>query len=224
MSEHEPLQPLSASQREALEEATTSYQAAVTADAARWLVARGLGKQAADTFRLGVVGNDPFPGHEKFRGWLAIPYLDRDNAPLTIRFRCLQEHDHRALGHGKYMTLKDDPPRVFNIRAIHTAVDEIHIAEGEIDAMTLTLAGLLAIAIPGANGWRAHHRRMLAGFSRTWSWGDPDAAGAEFNAKVMRSLRSAKGVRLREGDANETYLAGGAEALHALVRPLELAA
>jgi DNA primase len=211
------LRPLSTSQREALLEATTAYQAAVTPDAARYLLARGIDRQTAHTFRLGVVA-DPAPGHTRFAGMLAIPYLDRHGRPLTLRFRCLTEHEHREHGHGKYTSITGDPVRMFNIGAIHRAGEEIHVAEGELDAIILTRIGLPAVAIPGALLWRAHHRRMLAGFSRVWVWGDPDDAGAEFTAKVTRSLRTAKGVRLRGGDVTDTYLTGGAGALHALIR------
>ncbi|AWY07606.1 DNA primase [Streptomyces phage Yosif] len=214
--EHEPLQPLSSSQREALEEAVTAYQGAVTAEAAKYLVGRGIGREEAATFRLGVV-SDPFPGHERFRGFLAIPYLDRNGKPLSLRFRCLQEHNHRDFFHGKYMSITDEPPRTYNIRAVHEALDTIHIAEGELDAMILNKVGLPAIAIPGAQGWLGRHRRMLAGFNRAYVWGDPDDAGSDFINKVSRSLRSAKGVRLRNGDVTDTYLAGGAEALYALI-------
>lgn len=216
MSEHEPLRPLSDSQREALEEAVQSYEVAPTAVDVAWLNARGISVQVADTFRLGVV-RDPLPGHSKFEGFLAIPYLDRHGYPLSLRFRCLQQHNHRDFGHGKYMSIPGEPPRVFNIRAIHEAGEEIHVCEGEFDAITLTSIGLPAIAIPGAQGWRSHHRRMLAGFSRVWVWGDPDDAGAEFNQRVTRALRQAKSVRLRGHDVNETYQLGGAEALYRLI-------
>lgn len=212
MSEHEPLQPLSASQLEAVEEATASYQAAVTRAVAEYLHGRGIDAEAAATFRLGVV-SQPHLGHGRFQNFLSIPYLNQDGVPLTIRFRCLQEHEHRSFGHGKYMSIPEDPARVFNIGAIHRAKDEIHVTEGELDAITLNMIGLPAIAIPGANGWRNHHRRMLAGFSRVWVWGDPDDAGAQFTQKVTRALRSAKGVRLNGMDVNETYLKGGADAL-----------
>lgn len=216
MSEHEPLRPLSASQRVSLEEATSRYEAAVTAADVAWLRGRGLTPEVAGTFRLGVV-RDPLPGHESHRGKLAIPYLDKNDETLSIRFRCIQEHNHREFGHGKYMSLPDEPVRVFNIRAIHTADNEIHVCEGEFDAMTLCQVGLPAIAIPGVQAWRSHHRRMLAGFSRIWVWGDPDEAGADFNRKIERAMRQAKGVRIRGGDVNETYKANGAEALHALI-------
>jgi DNA primase len=211
------MQPLSESQMESLETAVQSYQDQFMADAARYLLSRGVDRELATTFRLGVV-TDPVPGHGRFRGMLAIPYLDKDGHPLTIRFRCLQQHDHRAAFHGKYNSMAEDPSRVFNIKAIFDAKDEIHIAEGEFDAMILTKVGLPAVAIPGAHGWQYHHRRMLAGFSRVYVWGDPDDAGAEFVTKVVASMRAAKGVGLKVGDVTETYLQGGAEALYALIK------
>ncbi|MFE2104287.1 toprim domain-containing protein [Kitasatospora sp. NPDC059463] len=145
---------------------------------------------------------------------LAIPYLDRDGQPLTIRFRCLEEHPHRDHGHGKYNTLAGDPPRIYGVDSIHTAGDEIHLAEGEFDRIILRKAGWPAVAAPGAEMFFGRHRRMLAGFSRVWIWGDPDDAGANFTSKVCRALRSAKGLRLHVGDVSETYKAGGFQALH----------
>lgn len=216
MSEHEPLQPLSASQMETLEEATARYQAAVTADAARYLLARGIDRETARTFRLGVVGPDPAPGHSRFAGFLTIPYLSHQSEPWTLRFRCLQAHDHRAFGHGKYMTIADDPPRLFNVAAIHESDDEIHLCEGELDAIVLSRVGLRAVAVPGSNAWRGHYRRTLAGFSRVYVWADPDDAGAEMTNRVTRTLRSAKPIRLRDGDVTETFQAGGAQALRDL--------
>lgn len=136
----------------------------------------------------------------------------------------MEPHEHRDYGHGKYMSMVDEPSRVFNIKAIHDADDEIHVCEGEFDAIVLTKVGLPAVAIPGTQAWKNHHRRMLAGFSRVWVWGDPDDAGAEFTQRLTRAMRQAKGVRLREGDVTDTYLAGGADALLTLIKPTEAAA
>ncbi|HZW98516.1 MAG TPA: toprim domain-containing protein [Trueperaceae bacterium] len=207
MAEHEPLTPLSASQKEMLEEAVTSYQQHMTPEAAKYLLDRGIGRDEAMAFRLGIVG-DPTPGHERFRGMLAIPYLGRDGQPLTVRFRCLAEHAHRDYFHGKYNTIKDDIPRMFNVGAIHRAGEEIHVTEGELDAIVLSKLGLHAVAIPGANMWFGRHRRMLAGFNRVWTWADPDDAGAELTGKITRALKSAKAVRLK-ADVTDTYLEHG---------------
>lgn len=212
------MQPLSPSQREAAEEAIALYEQGVTPEVAALFKARGIEEATAVSHRLGVVGTDPFPGHEQYRGWISIPYLNHKDMGLTLRFRCARQHDCRDNGHGKYMTLAGDPARVYNVGAIHRAKDEIHVTEGEFDAMILNQVGLPAVAIPGASGWQPHHRRMLAGFSRIFVWGDPDEAGAKFTTAVCRSLRNAKGVRLKGGDVTDNYMRDGAEGIHALVQ------
>ena len=205
------MQPLSPSQRETLEEATTSYQGAVTSDAARYLLHRGIEEATAVTFRLGVVV-DPLPGHERYRGMLAIPYLHRDGHPVSMRFRRLASEGP------KYLGLPEDPTRMFNTAAIYRAASEIHVTEGEFDAMILNQIGLPAIAIPGATNWKYHYAVALAGFSRVWVWGDPDEAGHEFVGTVSRAMRQARGVRLKHGDVTDTYLQGGKSALLDLIQ------
>ena len=215
MAEHDPLQPLSPTQKEMLEEAVSTYQAHITPEVAKYLLDRRIGREEAVTHRLGLVA-DPSPGHEKYRGMLAIPYLDRNGQPLTVRFRCLQEHNHRDYFHGKYNTIAADIPRMYGIGSIHRAGQDIHVTEGELDRIVLCKLGLHAVAIPGANMWFGRHRRMLAGFNRVWVWSDPDDAGAELLGKITRALRSAKAVRLK-ADVTDTYLAGGADALLSLI-------
>jgi DNA primase len=149
---------------------------------------------------------------------LAIPYLDKDGRPLTIRFRCLQKHNHRDYFHGKYNTIKDDIPRMYGVDSIHQADDEIHLTEGELDRIILRKLGLHAVAVPGAQTWFGRHRRMLAGFSRVWLWCDPDDAGSELTAAVMRGLRTAKPVRRLPADVTDTYMQYGAEAIYAAYR------
>ncbi|WP_326554698.1 toprim domain-containing protein [Micromonospora sp. NBC_01813] len=205
------------------------YQVALTSDAAAFLLSRGVSREAAAISRLGVVA-DPAPGHGGYTGWLALPYLRHDGQAVSIRFRCIDpmcgvlrrrrlatDPKEQHFGHGKYMSLEDEPSRVFYIPAVHLADDEIHVTEGEFDAIILNQVGLPAVAIPGASGWQPHHRRMLAGFSRVWVWGDPDDAGAKFVAKVCRAMRQARGIQLSIGDVTETYLEQGAGGLYALL-------
>lgn len=214
--EREPLQPLSESQMEALEEAVSSYQSQITPQAAHYLAARGISKADAEANRLGVVGS-PMAGHSRFRGMLAIPFLDKNDAPLTVRFRCMEEHNHRDFFHGKYNSITGDPTRVYGIKSIFLADNEIHITEGELDSLILRKIGLHAVAIPGAKAWKGHHRRMLAGFSRIYVWGDDDDAGAEFVQKVTSSMRQARGVNIKGGDVTDIFKAGGAAALMGLL-------
>ncbi len=194
-----------------MEEAVATYQSAVSADVARYLMDRGIDREAAVTFRLGYVA-EPHPGHEHVRGRLSIPYLGHDGRVLSIRFRRLDEHGP------KYMSLEGDPVRLFNVRAAHEAGDEIHACEGELDAIILNKIGLPAVAWAGANAWRGYHRRMLAGFSRIWHWGDPDQAGSELTNKVTQALPAAKPVRLRDGDVTDTFLRHGEKHLLGLVQ------
>ncbi len=217
MTEQEPLQPVTDSQMMALEEAVSQYEAGMTVEAAQYLLGRGLTQETVVSNRLGVV-TDPLPGHEPFRGMIAIPFM-LDGKPLRIRFRCMQNHDHSAFSHGKYMQPTGESIMAYNVGAIDRAGDTIHVTEGEFDAMILNQVGLPAIGFPGASTFKPHHGRMLAGMNRVWVWGDPDQAGAEFVQKILNRLpRSARGVKLRGGDVTDTFLAGGAKALHNLVK------
>ena len=215
MSERERLLPLTTSQREALQKATTQYERDISEEVEGWLVERGIDPVTRATFRLGSVGSLPKPGHDKHAGSLVIPYLDKEGQPLSMRFRCIQNHDHRQYGHGKYMSGYHDPGRMFNIRAIHESDDTIHVTEGELDAILLNRLGFPAVGLPGASSWRSHHARMLAGFSTIYLWGDPDDAGQDLVERISYSLRRARAVPLRDGDVTEVYQAGGREALAA---------
>lgn len=197
------------------EQAATAYQEALGEDVrvARYLLDRGISEEAAVTFRLGVVATTEF-GH--YIGRLAIPYLDRNGAPLGFRFRCLREHRCKDHDCPKYLSVSGAPSRVFNVGAIHRAGNEIHLTEGELDAVILNQLGHFACAIPGASGFQGHHRRMLAGFSRVYVWGDPDAAGSNFINDVSNRLNSAKGIRPPSGDVTETYLEHGALGIYDL--------
>lgn len=231
--EKPPLRPISPAQREMLEEATSEYENNVSQEVSDYLDARGLDFGVRLNARLGVVTQTPYPGHERFKGWLAIPYLDHRGRPLTIRFRCLKDHDHenpwgkvdengKPKGrHGKYMSMYQDPARVYNVGAIHRAEESgkpIEIAEGEPDALLLESLGLHAIALPGVQTWLSHAPNMLAGINRIRVWADPDDAGAELTAKILHSMWNARSIRLTEGDVGETWKAGGAEALLGLIR------
>ena len=87
--------------------------------------------------------------------------------------------------------------------------------------MILGQLGLYAVAIPGANAWQGHHRRMLAGFSHIRIWADPDPAGVEFAGKIMQAMRNAKTVKLRSGDVSDTFMHEGAEGLLSLIQPVK---
>lgn len=225
MPEQEALLPLTALQREILEKAIQGYQfeLAMADGVQEYLAGRGLRQEIVDGARLGVVNDSPAVGHESFVGWLAIPYLDKDGSPLTVRFRCLQhlEEGCKAAGHSKkYMGLPGDPARTYNIGAIHRAArgdGSINICEGELDALILEQAGLDAIALPGATHWKPRHRIMLAGFNVINVWADPDEAGDGMAKTILKSLRNARRIRLTAGDVTETCADLGEKGLLALL-------
>lgn len=144
---------------------------------------------------------------------LAIPYLTAHGTPVQIRFRCLQDHDHK--GHGKYQTVAGDPVRLYGVDSILNADREIHLTEGELDRLVLQQAlGVHAVGVPGASTWQRRHRRMLAGFSRIYLWPDPDEAGARLVSTITSDLPRTRVVRLG-ADVTDTYLDGGRDALAA---------
>ena len=189
-----------------------------------FLARRGIAESAASTFRLGVV-TDPEPEHARFEGWLSIPYLGYSEDGVEecwgVRFRCIE--DHKCSGHGKYQGLAETPTRMFNVRAIDDADFVIHVTEGELDCVILNQLGLNAVAIPGANNWKYHYYNLLNGFNKVFIWGDPDAAGAEFSAKLTRIIPNSAAVRLEVGDVNDTYLDGGRAAVMAAMEAVKWA-
>lgn len=212
------LRPVSVRRVKELERATSAYQSQLSLDAEFWLKARGIDAASIAGSRLGEAA-EPLPGHERYQGMLAIPYLVKQHEPVTVRFRCLKDHDCRDRGHGKYMSMPDEPPRIYNLSAIHTAGDEIHIAEGELDAIILNQCDYQAVAIPGAQVWQPWMRRLFLGFSKIYVWTDPDEAGNKLYGHIRNALpESTIRVPMVDKDVNDMYIAAGADALHDLKR------
>lgn len=222
--EREPMRPVSGRQQEILEEAVSRYEwDLVGSEAAEYLESRGLTAETVAGARLGVV-RDPAAGHSKYEGMLCIPYLDQHGKPLTIRFRCLRDHDCRQHKHGKYMTLPGDQSRLYNVRALKgvkpgVAVG-VSIAEGEADSLILNQCGYPAVALAGANSWRYHYGQVLEGFGRVLVWGDGDDAGAEMAAGIRRALpATAEVVAVPKGeDVNSLFLKYGKDGIDKLAR------
>lgn len=199
---------LSDSQRKSLEEATARYQASVD-QAASYLVARGIGREAARSFRLGSC-DDPMPGHERFQGMLSIPYLSAGGV-TAIKFRRLDG------GTPKY----DGPSqktRLFNSRVCAEGGELVLVCEGELDAIVAESAlGVPAVATPGTQ-WLPHWPRMLADFDRVVVVADHDAKedgsdpGMKHADKVVRSISGAEKVIPPAGfDLSDWFLASGAD-------------
>lgn len=180
-------------------------------------------EEAPDAFGLGYVA-EPLPGHEPYRGMLAIPYLrfprgfsDKDGwFVVSLRFRCLLDHEH--VGHGKYNTESGDRPRLYNTVELTEAHDRVAITEGEIDAMTATLAGIPAIGVPGATSWREWFREPFLGYETVHVLADGDTPGRTFARQICQLLPNAKLVSMPDGvDVNKLVVSEGPEGLERLL-------
>lgn len=202
---------LSAVQKKSLAEATSRYHGALNGSpAAERLAARGL-TESAGPFRLGYV-LDPLPGHEQYRGMLAIPYLRRSSSGwsvVSLRFGCVTDgctHDY----HGKYNTQAGDPPRLYNTLALQADTDTVVICEGEMDTLSAELSGLRAVGVPGVDSWRPHWRLPFLGYETVFVLADNDRPqvrkdcakcrgsckghnpGREFAERIAKELPNAK--------------------------------
>ncbi|MFC4336001.1 toprim domain-containing protein [Salininema proteolyticum] len=212
---HEALRPLPDSSRKMLREATEAYAGQLTPAVRGYLAGRGLDEKTVRAAALGYVGN-PLPGFEHVRGRLAIPYRNQAGV-VGMRFRCLHAHDCRAAGHGKYMALPGMQGRLYMASGFRFDQPEAHVPEGELDALVLASLGLNVAGVPGANAWRPHYGRLLAGFPKVYTWGDPDTAGQKFNAAITKDLRAAEPVPLEAGDVTETWQQHGPDKLTSLI-------
>lgn len=207
---------LSQPQRESLKESVSRYHTSLSGSPAEeYLAQRGLNLSDVKRFRLGYV-KDPFPEHSGYEGKLAIPYLRwhprHGWGVVDIRFRTIT-------GDGpKYQSMPGSRPRMYNTLALMGGGGvEVGIAEGEIDAITLTLAGMPTVGVPGASSWQPHWSAMFDGYERVHVFTDGDDAGDKLSRQLAKLVGSARVVRFPDGeDANSVFQEGGAEALQEL--------
>jgi DNA primase len=176
-----------------------------------YLRGRGIDRATSERFRLGYVA-DPITGHEQYKGRLVIPSIGPAGNVYGLRFRSLDGSEP------KYLGLSGQVTRLFNVRAINEADDIICITEGEIDAISLAVAGLNAVGVPGASAWKRHHARLFVGFAKVYVFGDGDPAGRLFASTVCESLRNSQPVPMPEGlDINSILVGTGIESVLALM-------
>lgn len=212
-----------------LAEATRRYAGSLEySPAEEYLVRRGLlnpeTEEELSRFRIGFV-DDPLPGHEMYKGWMAIPYIRR--APgkdgksnwsvATMKFRCIQNHNceevHPRLG--KYMSHPGADTRLFNTLDIQSSDNEIAICEGEIDAITAHLCGIPAVAVPGVKNWKDHYYRLFKGYKVVWIFADGDTWGEGLSKKLSEGMGDkVRIIKMPDGeDVNSMVLKHGKKAL-----------
>jgi DNA primase len=193
------------------ERAASQYQSDLSSDtyAQEYLLRRGIGPEVAAGFRLGSVRN-PQPGDERFASRLAIPYLTRAGV-VNFTFRCIQAHDCKQQGeyHRKYQRHENVGTNLYNVPALGTDEDFLCIAEGEIDAITLSMCGLPAIGVPGVANWKDHFNLCLDDFSQLYLFADGDDAGYKLGKFLAKEVR-VNVIKMPTGmDVNDIYLSEG---------------
>lgn len=199
------MQKVSRKQKTLLAKATTAYHNSLEGSPAEeFLTVRGLRgesiRELVDKFRLGYVA-DPAPGHDMYRGMLAIPYMrwapGNRWSVISIRFRRIDGSDGP-----KYLTAAGDTPRLFNTLALQKNHDTIAICEGEIDAITATVCGFPAVGIPGVESWKGHFPELFQGYERVNVLADNDdnGQGIKFAEKVKKSIPNAVILPCRQGE------------------------
>lgn len=203
---------LSKEQRKFLD-STASQYAEHLDEAAGWLGARGIDPDHARYEGLGVVTNPPAL-HEQYRGRLSIPYIT-DFGVVNMTFRCLEDHNCKDHGHGKYLKTKGAESDLYGVRAFDDATDWIGICEGELDSLILRQIGIPAVSIPGAKTWKKHWPNVFEDLSRVYVFADGDDAGEGMFEHVRDNLSMpVLKVKLPKGeDVNSTFLKYGSRAI-----------
>ena len=202
---------LSTSQRNFLLQATQRYAATIE-KAEPYLLSRQLSVDEAKVFHLGVV-EDPLPGHEPYKGRLAIPYITPSGV-VDIRFRALGSEDP------KYMGLVGAKTTMFNTQACFVADKYICVTEGEFDCIMMSSKTVHpTVGIPGANNWKPHYAKILDDFDIVIVLADGDAAGLEFGKKISRELGNVNIISMPEGeDVNSMMIKQGSDWLDERIR------
>ncbi|MGK5530877.1 toprim domain-containing protein [Streptomyces sp. URMC 129] len=211
------MKTLSAEQRQFLETSVSRYQTALAADtsAQEYLKGRGIGPAVAAQFRLGVV-TSPLAGHEGYQGRLAIPYLT-PSGPVSFNFRCTRPHDCKEAGCKKYLKPAGEEGHLYNVAALKADSDFAVVTEGEIDAISWTMAGVPAVSLAGVKAWKTYYKFCLDDFPVIYVAADADKAGDTLVAFLAKEI-NARPIHYPEGmDANDIWRTGGAGALRALI-------
>lgn len=195
----------SSRRRSYLAKATSEYAECV--DIARTYLRdqRGLTDEVIDRWQLGYV-LDPLPGHERFKGYLSIPYLSKSGT-LEMKFRCLQEHDcGEQPHHAKYDSEKGVGTYLFGAMSFWRQSSFICITEGEMDAIACDVAGMPAVGISGASKWLSHWQYCFEGYEEVIVLTDGDKAGEKLASNVGQSIYHAREVRFPDGEDVSSFL------------------
>lgn len=214
------LRPSSQSQKRSLARACERYADQLNNDerAREYLARRGL-LPFAVVLGFGAVSY-PEPGHDRYAGRLAIPFIGPGGNVYDIRYRCIEDHDCKDNKCAKYLGDEGKVTRLYNTRALVAPSQTIFVTEGEMDAATIAACGWPSVGVPGASSWKSAYRpRLFGGFSRVIVIGDGDDAGKSFVREVVRSMPDSEGKVMPPGhDVNSIFVERGKDGLTELLK------
>lgn len=203
-------------QRKLLYTATLAYMENLE-PAVDYLAGRGIDQRAARIAGLGVVDRTVLE-YENFAGRLAIPYLT-PAGPVNMVFRCIRDHDCKAVDeHAKYVRAPGLGVNLYNVLSYKYATSFMCITEGELDALSLNIMGIPAIAVPGAKNWKDHWNLVFQDFENIFVFEDGDAAGKEFGTRVAKELKATRLRMPEKQDVNSMMVQGGYEYFQKMLR------
>ena len=205
---------LSLELKQSLTDIAQRYHSAMNREVASYLQGRGIDKEVADTFLLGVV-NDPAPGHEHAIGCLSIPYRTPTGV-VGIKFRRVDG------GTPKYIYPTGQKVGMYNVVDLHTDSPVIAVCEGELDTLVMSgIVGVPAIGVAGVSQWKPHFPIMLEGKERVIIFADNDVKedgrnpGMELAKRIKEDVDRAVIINLPDNkDVNQVYLELGKEWLY----------
>lgn len=172
--------------RQSLELAASRYESNLN-QAEKFLAERKISWEVARHFRLGVV-NEPVPGHEGYRGRLAIPYLTPTGV-TTMRFRCLRDHICKDVDCPKMLGLPLHEPRLYNVGDLFIDTDLLVIVEGESDTWTVKSLHIPVIGYQGVESWEPYFTKAIGRYPDIIVLADMDDSG--------QGLAAAKDIAIR---------------------------
>ena len=203
-----------------LTEAAAQYSAALAGSpAVEYLAGRGIDANASATAHLGWT-DSPLPGHESYKGRIAIPYMTRAGV-VAMKFRALDSPP----GGQRYLWPAGQKSHLYNVEAVLSGKDYIAICEGEFDTLVAHhVCGVNAVGIAGVSHWKSYHSRVFRGFQYVFIIGDNDDKenganpGQDLAAKIMHDIPHARNILLPRGtDISDFVVQFGQQALAPLL-------
>lgn len=211
-----------ASQREFLTRAAEMYEQSLPGSPAEeYLAERGIDLPAASTSRLGFVKPDAAaPGHDMYKGMLAIPYWTVHGGVVAMKFRVIDDRPG-----SRYLWPPGQQSHLYNVTSVVSGKPYMVLCEGELDTVVASsVCGLNAIGIAGVSHWKPHHPRVLRGFRDIFVVTDNDDKedgsnpGQELAKRIITDLPHARNVTLPRGqDISDFVQQNGGSALPSLL-------